>query len=82
VDGDKNVIWAGRLQFDFWDPENGYYLNSTYYGDKNLIALGVATQAQADATGSATAEHNGRLPSGEEGAQWRGLHHGKRVSRL
>ena len=56
VDGDKNVIWAGRLQFDFWDPENGYYLNSTYYGDKNLIALGVATQAQADATGSATAE--------------------------
>ncbi len=56
VDGDKNVIWAGRLQFDFWDPENGYYLNSTYYGDKNLIALGVATQAQANATGSATAE--------------------------
>ena len=56
VDGDKNVIWAGRLQFDFWDPENGYYLNSTYYGDKNLIALGVATQAQADAKGSATAE--------------------------
>jgi len=56
VDGDKNVIWAGRLQFDFWDPENGYYLNSTYYGDKNLIALGVATQAQADATGSATAD--------------------------
>jgi hypothetical protein len=55
VDGDKNVLWAGRLQFDFWDPENGYYLNSTYYGDKNLIAIAVASQAQADATGSATA---------------------------
>src|SRR5579862_2970412 len=55
VDGDKNVLWAGRLQFDFWDPENGYYLNSTYYGDKNLIAIAVATQAQADAKGSATA---------------------------
>ena len=55
VDGDKNVLWAERLQLDFWDPENGYYLNSTYYGDKNLIAIAVANQAQADAVGSATA---------------------------
>ena len=40
----SNVLWAGRLQLDFWDPEGGYYLNSTYYGDKNLIAIGVATE--------------------------------------
>jgi hypothetical protein len=26
------LIWAGRVQIDFWDPENGYYLNGTYYG--------------------------------------------------
>lgn len=46
VTGNSSVIWAGRLQFDFWDPEGGYYLNSTYYGDKNLLAIGGATQVQ------------------------------------
>jgi len=45
--GNHSVIWAARAQFDFWDPENGYYLNGTYYGDKNLLALGGATEVQA-----------------------------------
>jgi len=39
-------VGAGRVQIDFWDPEAGYYLNGTYYGDKNLLALGVAGQMQ------------------------------------
>ena len=37
-----NVLSAGRVQVDFWDPEGGYYLNGTYYGGKNLLAIGVA----------------------------------------
>jgi hypothetical protein len=45
--GNSSVIWASRLQLDFWDPENGYYLNGTYYGDKNLLAIAGATQVQA-----------------------------------
>lgn len=44
--GDPTVIGAGRVQVDFWDAEDGYYLNGTYYGDKNLLALGAATQMQ------------------------------------
>ncbi|MGD0906744.1 MAG: hypothetical protein ABSA96_04130 [Candidatus Acidiferrales bacterium] len=44
--GSSSVIWASRVQLDFWDPENGYYLNGTYYGDKNLLALGGATEVQ------------------------------------
>jgi hypothetical protein len=44
--GDKTVIGAGRVQVDFWDPEGGYYLNGTYYGAKNLFALGLAGQMQ------------------------------------
>jgi hypothetical protein len=44
--GRKEVLWAGRVQIDFWDKEEGYYLNGTYYGDKNLLALGGATQVQ------------------------------------
>ena len=46
TDGSHSVIWAARAQFDFWDPENGYYLNGTYYGDKNLLAIGGATEVQ------------------------------------
>ncbi len=50
ADGRKNVISAARLQFDFWDHEDGYYLNSTYYGAKKLLALGGATQVQSGHT--------------------------------
>jgi hypothetical protein len=48
--GNPRVLWAGRVQVDFWDPENGYYLNGTYYGDKNLLALGAATEVQSNKT--------------------------------
>jgi hypothetical protein len=46
LDGDTTVVSAGRVQIDFWDPEAGYYLNGTYYGDKNLLAIGAAGQVQ------------------------------------
>jgi len=41
---DNDVLAAGRVQLDFWDPEGGYYLNGTYYGEKDLLAVGVAAQ--------------------------------------
>jgi hypothetical protein len=44
--GDTTVLGAGRVQIDFWDPEGGYYLNGTYYGAKNLLAVGLAGQVQ------------------------------------
>jgi hypothetical protein len=44
--GNKKVLAAGRVQLDFWDKESGYYLNGTYYGDKNLLAVGAAGQVQ------------------------------------
>ena len=44
--GVSKPIEAGRLMVDFWDPEPGYYLNSTYYGAKNLLAVGIAGQVQ------------------------------------
>ena len=47
--GDSNdPIVAARFQYDFWDAESGYYQNSTYYGDKNVLAIGVAGQAQGE----------------------------------
>jgi len=45
---DNDVLTAGRVQVDFWDAEDGYYLNGTYYGEKDLLAIGVAAQT-ADA---------------------------------
>jgi hypothetical protein len=50
--GNSKVIGAARVQIDFWDPESGYYLNRTYYGDKNLLALSGATQIQDGHTAS------------------------------
>jgi hypothetical protein len=44
--GKTDIIGAGRIQVDLWDPEGGYYLNGTYYGDKDLLAFGVASQVQ------------------------------------
>lgn len=45
--GSSDVLYAGRVQLDFWDPESGYYLNGTYYGEKDLLAIGVAGQTAA-----------------------------------
>jgi hypothetical protein len=46
--GDDTVLAAGRVQLDLWDPESGYYLNGTYYGEKKLLAVGLAGQVQGD----------------------------------
>jgi hypothetical protein len=44
------MIYAARVHVDFWDPEPGYYYNSTYYGEKDLLAFGVAAQSQDSKT--------------------------------
>jgi hypothetical protein len=46
ANNDATLITAGRVQVDFWDPEPGYYLNGTFYGDKNILAIGAAGQYQ------------------------------------
>ncbi len=46
-------IYAGRLTFNFLDPEPGYYNSSTYYGTKDVLALGGAIQYQQMGAGVA-----------------------------
>ncbi len=46
--GDSDTLLASRVQVDLWDAEDGYYQNGTYYGEKDLLAFGVAAQT-ADA---------------------------------
>lgn len=63
--GNDKVLVAARAQVDFWDKEDGYYLNGTYYGGKNLLALGGAVQAQ-DGNTASTADFllEKKLPNG------------------
>ena len=46
----SKLVYAGRFTLDFWDKETGYYFNGTYYGDKDLLALGLAGQSQDSRT--------------------------------
>jgi hypothetical protein len=63
--GNSKLLGAARVQIDFWDPEDGYYLNGTYYGDKNLLAIAGATQVQ-DGHTATTADFllEKKLPNG------------------
>ena len=38
------AIYALRMVYNFLDPEPGYYNSSTYYGAKDILALGGAVQ--------------------------------------
>ena len=44
----RKTLKAARAQVDFWDAEPGYYQNGTYYGDKDILALGLAGQEVDD----------------------------------
>ena len=54
--GISSLIGAGRVQVNFWDQEPGYYLNSTYYGEKNILAFGLAGQTQAESGNAYSAD--------------------------
>lgn len=41
----SDVMYAGRLHLSLWDIESGYYLNGTYYGEKDILSFGVAAHS-------------------------------------
>lgn len=47
-----NLLYAGRLTINLWDPEPGYYNDSTYYGAKEILAIGLVGQMQSDGAGT------------------------------
>ncbi|WP_072396060.1 porin [Hyphomicrobium sp. CS1GBMeth3] len=51
---DDNPLFAGRLSYAFWDPEPGYYPATDYYGQKEILSIGLSTAFQEDATGTTT----------------------------
>lgn len=46
----SKLLTAGRLTLDLWDAEPGYYFGGTTYGDKDVLALGLAAQNESSKT--------------------------------
>jgi len=43
-DANANALVSGRVNFSLLSPEPGYYSSSTYYGGKDIVALGIGGQ--------------------------------------
>jgi hypothetical protein len=46
--GSDGLMYAGRLQYDFWDLEPGYYGTGNYLGGKDILAIGIAGRTQSN----------------------------------
>jgi hypothetical protein len=53
-DASKKPLWSGRLNLSLLNPEPGYYHSSTYYGAKDILAIGVGLQSQKDGSAADT----------------------------
>ena len=51
--GVDNLEVAARLTVNLLDPEPGYYNSSTYYGEKDILAIGLAVQHRSAAVDTA-----------------------------
>jgi len=47
-----SLLYAGRLTLNLWDPEPGYYNSSSYYGEKDVLAIGLVGMFQSDGSGT------------------------------
>lgn len=47
-DDSDDLLYAGRLTFNFLDPIPGYYTSSTFFGEADVLALGLVAQQQGD----------------------------------
>jgi hypothetical protein len=48
----ESMLFSGRLQYDFIGAEPGFFGNASYFGDKDIVALGVGAQYQKDGESS------------------------------
>lgn len=52
--GSDGLMYAGRVQVDFWDAEPGYYGTGNYLGGKDILAIGIAGRSQKGGAYSTT----------------------------
>ncbi len=53
---DDSLMYAGRVQYAFWDAEPGYYGTGNYFGAKDILTIGVAGRQKSDGAVSLTAK--------------------------
>ena len=51
---EDEMLLAARFTLNLLDPEPGYYNSSTYFGKKEILAIGAAYMSQKDGAGDAT----------------------------
>ena len=44
-------LFSGRVRLALWDPEPGFWGNASYFGDKDLLSIGVGGQFQNNGNG-------------------------------
>jgi hypothetical protein len=49
-------LFSGRLRLALLDPEPGFWGNGSYFGDKDLLSIGVGAQFQKHGSSSATSD--------------------------
>ena len=54
-----NLLQAARVTYNFWDPEPGYYTGSTYFGAKDVLAVGFVYQYEDDGAGTSAVGASG-----------------------
>ena len=46
------LLYIGRVTVNLLDPEPGYYTQSCYFGDKEILAIGMTVAGQTDGAGT------------------------------
>lgn len=54
LNADDALMYAGRVQYAFWDAEPGYYGTGNYFGAKDILTIGVAGRQKSDGAISTT----------------------------
>lgn len=60
VKSSGSLMYAGRLQYDFWEKETGYFSAANHLGKQDILAIGVAGRYQK----------KGVLTTGGRGDYW------------
>jgi hypothetical protein len=48
-DNNGSLMYSGRLQYNFWDIEPGYYGTANYFGRKDTLSIAIAGRFKKDA---------------------------------
>ena len=59
LDRATSPLFSGRVRLALWDPEPGFWGNASYFGDKDLLSIGVGGQFQKNGAARSGATRTG-----------------------